>query len=425
MGILLHLAVKDLRLLWRDKLGLFWVVGFPLIMALFFGSIYGGGGGDTAAMPIAVVDEDLSAGSRLFTSKLEASDALEVQSLNLETAKTGVRKGNLVAFVHLEKGFGDSFALFGGENAPFEVGIDPARRAESGYLQGVLMQASFETLQGRFADPAAMRAKVQSGIANLSKEDATSPPDPQRDVLKGFLGSLDQFLGSVDTDTYKQGLSFGGASGGVRTVSVAREETEPKSAFEISFPAAVTWGLLGCTAAFALSLVRERLSGTLLRLRLAPLSHAQVLAGKGLACFITCASATSLMLLLGHLMFHVRVPSVPLLALAVASSAWCFVGIMMLLSTAGRTIHAVSGIGWGCFVVMEMLGGGMVPLINMPKWMLTLSHFSPVKWAILSMEGAIWRGFSLTEMLLPCGILVGVGAITFALGVIVMSRSKA
>jgi ABC-type transport system involved in cytochrome c biogenesis permease component len=34
---MLILAAKDLRLLWRDRFGLFWVLGFPLIMALLFG----------------------------------------------------------------------------------------------------------------------------------------------------------------------------------------------------------------------------------------------------------------------------------------------------------------------------------------------------------------------------------------------------
>ena len=53
----------------------------------------------------------------------------------------------------------------------------------------------------------------------------------------------------------------------------------------------------------------------------------------------------------------------------------------------------------------------------MPPWMQTLSNVSPVKWAILALEGAIWRGFSLGEMALPCGILLGVGVVFFAGGV--------
>lgn len=58
----------------------------------------------------------------------------------------------------------------------------------------------------------------------------------------------------------------------------------------------------------------------------------------------------------------------------------------------------------------------MVPLFIMPAWMSAAGNFSPAKWAILAFEGAIWRSFSLQEMLLPCGILVLVGIVCFAVG---------
>ncbi len=65
---------------------------------------------------------------------------------------------------------------------------------------------------------------------------------------------------------------------------------------------------------------------------------------------------------------------------------------------------------------------GMMPLAFLPSFMQTVSHFSPVKWGILALEGAIWRGFSLTEMVLPCGILLGMGIICFGLGVTILTR---
>ena len=38
------------------------------------------------------------------------------------------------------------------------------------------------------------------------------------------------------------------------------------------------------------------------------------------------------------------------------------------------------------------------------------------RWAILALEGAVWRQFTFMEMLTPCLILVTVGAACFALG---------
>ena len=61
MRTILAMAVKDLRLMTRDWLGLFFIVGFPILMGIFFGSMYGGvGGSGSASLRVAVVDEDES-----------------------------------------------------------------------------------------------------------------------------------------------------------------------------------------------------------------------------------------------------------------------------------------------------------------------------------------------------------------------------
>ena len=51
-----------------------------------------------------------------------------------------------------------------------------------------------------------------------------------------------------------------------------------------------------------------------------------------------------------------------------------------------------------------------------------MSHFCPAKWGILALEGAVWRDFDLAEMLLPWGILLSVGVLSFGLGVRILSR---
>ena len=72
-----------------------------------------------------------------------------------------------------------------------------------------------------------------------------------------------------------------------------------------------------------------------------------------------------------------------------------------------------------------MFGGGMVPVMFMPEFVQRASHFNPVKWAVLSMEGAIWRGFSFSEMLLPWSVLIGVGIVAISLGTWMTSRQTA
>ena len=96
---------------------------------------------------------------------------------------------------------------------------------------------------------------------------------------------------------------------------------------------------------------------------------------------------------------------------------------MTLMSVIGKTEEAVSGAAWGANMIMAMFGGAMIPLAFMPRFMAVLGNASPVKWSILALEGAIWRDFTLSEMLLPCIILVAVGATSLAIGSIRLAAS--
>ncbi len=67
-------------------------------------------------------------------------------------------------------------------------------------------------------------------------------------------------------------------------------------------------------------------------------------------------------------------------------------------------------------LMLAMIGGGSIPLYFMPAWMQAMSSISPFKWAILALDGAIWRPLTVQEMMLPCGVLLGFGVVGFALG---------
>ncbi len=414
MRVLWALAAKDLRLLRRDRLGLFFSLGFPLLMALFFGFISGGGGGPRR-LAVALVDEDGSAASAAYAARLAESGALAVERLPLAEARERVRRGGLVAYVRMQPGFGERQGFFP-DLGSLEVGIDPARQAERGVLQGLLIEKAFQGLRQAMADRGEMDRALRREQERLQAGAEEMPPEIAG-ALRGFFGELERFNAGRPPG---EGAPPAGALGNldIRFLEVTLQGARPRTAFEVTFPAGILWGVLGTAAGFAVSLVVERTSGTLTRLRLAPIGLARVLAGKGLACAIAILVVIFLLLALAALLFRVRLPSLPLLGAAAAATAACFTGIMMLVSVLGRTPRAVGGGAWALFLPMSMLGGGTIPLIAMPDWMQRLASVSPVKWGILALEGAIWRGFTPAEMALPCAVLVGLGALAFALGVI-------
>lgn len=282
---------------------------------------------------------------------------------------------------------------------------------EAGYLQGLLTEATFGGLQEMFQDPKRMQKQLDEARRDIGQ--AKDMPAGQRLLLTHFLGELGKFLDQAQPEA--AGAVWQPAP--IKTTPVQRGQKSPLSSFEVTFPSSILWAILACVQSFVISIAMERQAGTFLRLRIAPLRWWQVLAGKGLACFIACIAVALLLLLIGRLAFQVRLSQPIHLAMAIVSTAICFVGMLMLLSTLGKTVEGVAGAAWGILLPLAMIGGGMIPLIAMPSWMLAVSNYSPVKWGIQALEGSIWRSYSLQEMLLPCGILLSVGAVCFALGV--------
>ncbi|MEE8169009.1 MAG: ABC transporter permease [Phycisphaerae bacterium] len=413
MTAVLALAMKDLRLLLRDKAGFFFIFVFPILYASLFGAIMSSmrSGGHTR-MSVAVVDEDGSPGSRDFVKQLEALDELKVAVTDRTQAADWVRRGKRAAYIALLPGFGEARRrMFGGEPARIETGIDPGRQAEAGMLQGLLTAELYKGFQAAFTDPSVMAEQIDEALAGIEGDESIDPIS--RTTLQTFLPALRSFVHQMPRDALE---TRGFEPAKIETVSIARQRSGPDNAYEIAFPQGVVWGIMGCAAGFGISLVVERSRGTLVRLRMAPIRGSQVLAGKALACFLMTMGVATLLYVIGIVGFGVRPDSVVKLALAVTCVCIAFVGIMMLLSVLGKTEQSAGGIGWAVLMVMAMIGGGMIPLAFMPGWLQTFSNISPIKWSILAMEGAVWRNFSMREMMTPCLILVGIGVGGFTIG---------
>ena len=411
------LTVKDLRLLLRDKAGFFFTFFFPLIIAIFFGTIFSGSD-RPYSVPVVLVDEDGTAESKAFLDSLAAAPIIQARTGTREAAVQTVRLGKSTAYIIVKPGFAEaSKHAFWGPPPSVELGIDPARRADAAILEGVLMEAASKRFERIFTDATEGRANLEDARQYMNTSGGL-PPALRSDLGQAF-DALDRFYQALPESSGR--ISDHGA-GNLQPIEIARTEVTvrrsgPTNAYAITFPQGIVWGFIGVTAAFGISIITERAGGTLLRLQVAPVTRGQILAGKALATFITAVTLAVGLFALAFFAFKVKPESLGLLALAIVSSGIAFVGIMMLLSVLGKTEQAASGIGWAVLLVFSMLGGGMIPYFFMPGWMRTLSNVSPVKWSILAMEGAVWRGFSATEMLLPCGILVAVGAAFFSIGV--------
>ncbi len=444
---ILALAGKDVRLLIRDRGGAVVTFIFPFIYCVFFGLIFSTRSNSNSHLRIVVVDEDQTTASTAFVTALDAADEFEVIHMPREEAVNAVRRGKQVAYLALPKGFGQaSENLFSNQRPRIEVGVDPARSAEAAMLRGLLTKYAFESITSKLSNTKSMEQQLNLSRAQIKND--TQLSIVSRFAYNQFFDEAQRLLTTVDAEkmadknpnegsndpgkTSKissetsnaagEASNTDGSASGWQPIDfvaadVIRERVGPQNSYDISFPQGIIWGVLGCCSSFGISLVNERTSGTLSRLRVAPIGRTKILAGKALACFGSIVFLSVVLFVVGRLFFDVSPKSLGHLAVSLVTIAVAFVGIMMFISILGKTERSVSGFGWGVLLGMAMLGGGMVPRMFMPPLMQSLSHLSPVKWAILAMEGAVWRDFSTQEMLLPWVVLLSVGVVFFAIGV--------
>lgn len=422
MHAILALAVKDLRQLLRDRANAFFTFGFPLLLAIFFGVIFGGAGGGGSGIAVVVVDQDSGDGATRLIADMQADSALTVTLMqDRAEGEAMVRRGKATACIVIPDGFsaGVGTILTGG-SMRIEMVVDPSRRAAAGLLTGKMNELGFRQFGRVMGDTDSMLAAVGGAKERVLASEQTDP------VTKGLMSMMFDSIANVARRANAPAGDDGDAAGGGglanwRPVDVVvrelkDESVRPRSSYEISFTQGVVWGLMGCVTAFGLSMAFERSRGTLLRLSVAPITKAHILAGKAISCFAACMAVQILLLAMGVLVFGVRVDSPVKLGAAFGAASAGFTGVMMLLAGLSKSEGAGAGMGRAVVLVLAMIGGGTVPLFFLPQFMQTVSKISPFTWATLAIEGAVWRGHSWAEMGLALGVLGAFGLVGFVVG---------
>lgn len=412
MNAILAIAIKDLRLLARNRATLFFTFVWPILMAVGFGLMFGSDG-EKAKMRVLVIDQDHSESSQALFDGLLALDSVSVETAERIEAQAQVKRGRAVALIEIPQGFGvASQRLFYGAPAEVNVLIDPSRKAEIGMLEGLLMQVASQGMGRKINGMGSDKQWLQT-----ARDDAADLAEDERQRL----GDLFDALEKAQLDQLQPQSAGAAASGAwqplkVVTQSLQSDRRGPRNPFAITFPQGMLWGLVGCLMGFASGFAQEREKGTWLRLRTGPMSARRLMVGKALAAMIALLAVQLLLLLMARLVFGLVPESLAALGLVVLASAIAFTGLMLLISSAGKTTQGVSSAGWAGLMPLMMIGGGMIPLIAMPAWMATVSAFSPVNWALRSLEGAIWRGYQWSDYVWPLGGLLLLGVIAFAIG---------
>jgi ABC-2 type transport system permease protein len=371
------LVRNDLRLYFTDRRALIVGVLVPILIAAFFGYVFGRNGtSDSGKIPIALVDQDNSAVTKAIVADFSNDSLVATQLLDRSAAEDRVRAGKVQVAAVLPKDFGTDAvaALTGDRTKPtIELLVDPSQGISGRVVEGLL---------------------AQHGMQEIAKQAAS---------MASSLGGTPPALR----------LPYS-----VATANVTSAQMIPYNGYAHSFAGMTTQFILlaGIDAGVVLLLMRDR--GVWQRLRSAPLSRTEFIVARTGATTLISLFQFTLIYLAAILIFGVRIDG-SVVGFAGIALALCFLNAAfgLMLAALGGSAGATRGIAAMVTLLLVMVGGAWVPSFVFPKWLQQASLLAPTRWAVDGLDGATWRGQPLAAAAAPFAVLMGTAVVCLAIAI--------
>lgn len=415
---------KDVRLFFADRRAVIMSFVAPIVIAAFFGYIFGGNGESKDASRIAVlfVDQDRSAISSAIAVDLTANKSLDVKTSAPDAAREAVRKGTATVAIVVPKDFGADAgrAFFRPEKKP-EIAVlyDPSHAAEQAMVQGILTGAVMQVVSKEVFNGSTGQTVVKESLRDIDRSDGLAAADKRS--LRDLLQSVEKW-----NERPRSAGASGetGLSAGVTMPYQIHEEAVTARAgvqyngYAHSFGGMSVQFILFMGIDVGIGILLQRQRGLWKRLRAAPLSRGLLLGSRA----ISAAMISMLILLVvfgfARVVFSVRIEGsmAGFLGVCVAFSLMT-AAFGLLIASLGKTPEATRGLSIFVTLIMVMLGGAWVPAFIFPQWMQTVTMFVPTRWAMDGFDDMTWRGLGFASAIRPIAYLLGSVVVFGALAV--------
>jgi ABC-2 type transport system permease protein len=173
----------------------------------------------------------------------------------------------------------------------------------------------------------------------------------------------------------------------------------------------------------AMSVVRERTSGTLTRILIAPISAWQVTVGYTLAFSLIAIFQSAELFLASTLLFHIRfVGSVALVAFIIILFTIGLQGIATLISTIAKNEAQAMQFVLFLLIPSIMISGVFWPIETMPVAIRPLSYVSPLTYANTGLRKVMLAGRGIGDIAFELAVLGAFALVMLFLSVLSMRR---
>ncbi len=356
----------NLKMIYRDKISLFWALVFPLLFIALFGLFSKGMSTDTLGK-LAFIDRAGSQASEQFRQAVADSGIFEVieEDWGDDEAKKALRN-NEVSFAVIVRPPADGQPAQG--KAPDFVLVTDVKNqgtnaAAASFFAGMQQQYVIRSMQAQ--------------IDNLLQQ-------PLPDEARAFYADLKDQLNSIDAP-------------------VRQEESgkNPVRYFDVVFIGLLCMGVMNyAVTGFAVNLSSLREQKILKRLLTTPLPIRRFMAAEILAFVVLSFVQVGVMLLMGVGMFGARIYSSWwfLFALTFLGSL-LFLSFGFMVAAFARTGQAASGMASSITIPLMFLSGVFFPLEALPDFFYQAFRFLPLSPMIQAMRAVCLEGDPVGEQL--------------------------
>ena len=385
---IIHLAVKDLSQIFRDKKSLLFLIAMPILFTLFMGFAYKSGDKkDTSKdnrIPLGWVNNDQQGmlSEQLF-GLLSKSDSIKLVDLKADAVDASVRKGEVAGALIVPAGFSAQL--------PHEL----SEGQGTADLKQLTLVADLNTSRGQslFQLLRTPITQVMSSaeIAWLSTE-STGKPGDSAEIGQAFSAAAQAWS---ETDI-------------ASLVKVEIAVAEPQPAWYGNNPYnQASPGILVQFAIFGLVtsgqiLVQERKSRTLQRMMTTSIHAWQIVAGHMLAMFAVVFVQGALLVIFGQFVLGVNYAQAPLgiLVISIALGLW-IASMGLLIGVMAKNDSQVVLLSLMAMFIFSAMGGTWFTLESSSGAFATIGKLLPSAWAMTGYQNILMRGLGLKSAWLP------------------------
>jgi len=368
---IIHLLRKDFKRKWRNPVVIIGFMLIPLVFTVIFGMVFGSS--DEQTLPritVLAVDNDQSLLSGLFLRALtqgDLSNLIEMTNVDEEEGRKQLDKGKASALLILPKDFGSR--IWDGQSAEILLIKNPSEQFLPQIVQEITDTASLllSSLFSVFSD----EISTLRGLAvkaELDNEEIASISVQIKDRIEGISKYVFPPVISLKEKTV--------------TKDRERETDRSLSIHGYILPAiALLFLLFVCNAVFE-DILREKESGTLLRMTVSPLKLNEFIWSKMIISAVIGMICTLVLVLLGKLLFSIDWGNFVTLFLIVICLNILIAGFIAFLYSFVKTERQAGATLSTVILIMSMLGGSMIPVQNFPPFLLNFSKLTINYWGI-------------------------------------------